>query len=344
MSVYYSVLVGLFGLGLIRMIKPQSHRLNRITAGGMALILTLVAGLRYMVGTDYMTYYQNYEIYKNIELDIFKEPGIKVIARLSAVILDRPETMFFIASVLTVGLMTVTIIRNSETYWLSILLYVFMCVWHGSFNGVRQYLAAAILFAGHFAIKNREFGKWLIVVLIASMFHVSAVIAILFYFFGNQGISWKQVPICGAIMLIGLTVYDKIFLAIGFLKGDELDTTISYITNSINPFRIAVAWVPVIFFLVFKRYFELNKKIIFYFNMSLLHAVLMTVASNSTYLGRIGIYTGVYNTIIWPLLLNKCDNRTRKILTILILMFYFFYWKEEASNRWLSTFRWVIFY
>jgi hypothetical protein len=174
------------------------------------------------------------------------------------------------------------------------------------------------------------------------MFHITAVIAVLFYFWGNQKISGKQVWISGLVILIGSTAYDRIFAMIGFLKGDELDTSLSYITNSINPFRILVAWVPVVFFVVFRQCFDSNdEKVAFYFNMSLLNAILMTVAMNSTYLGRVGIYTGVYNTITWPILLKPCNKQSKQILVFFMLILYFLYWRTEATGVWLSNFRWV---
>lgn len=139
--------------------KPQ-----KVVAFLMVAILALVAGLRYNVGTDYYNYYSSYNSFKEASLQIYDEPGIKIIARIASKIYDDPGTMMFLAAVITVVLMTVTIIRNSEMYWLSIILYIFLCCWHGCFNGVRQYLAAAILFAGHFFIKEQKFGWWCFVV------------------------------------------------------------------------------------------------------------------------------------------------------------------------------------
>ena len=40
------------------------------------------------------------------------------------------------------------------------MLYIFIGAWHGSFNGMRQYLAAAILFSGHRFIKERKFKEY----------------------------------------------------------------------------------------------------------------------------------------------------------------------------------------
>lgn len=342
MHVYYGVLIILGLLALVGGYEYEQQTTRKMANFFSISMLILVAGLRYRVGTDYGTYYVGYNAYKQAQLTLLNEPGLKIIARFSSVLIDRPETMFFIASVITVGLMTITIVRNSDDDGLSLLLYVLMCVWHGSFNGVRQYLAAAVLFAGHYFIKEKKFANWCGVVAIACMFHITAIIAILFYYWGNLKISWKQVWLSLGIIAVGLTVYDRIFSTIGFLKGDELNTELAYIQNGISPLRIAVAWTPVLFFIVFRnRYYEEDERESFYFNMSLLHAVLMTVAINSTYLGRVGIYTGVYNTITWPMLLERCNTGTRRMLTLLMVVFYFIYWRTEASNQWLSTFRWV---
>ena len=351
MSVYYMVIGVISCLAIFGNLAKRNTNFNaegvlcdseKTAAFLMVWILVLVAGLRYRVGTDYIAYYQNYEAYKLEKLSLIDEPGIRIIARASSMIYDRPETMIFIAAAITVAITTICIIKRSDIYWLSILLYVFTGTWHGCFNGVRQYLAASILFMGAYAIKEGKFLKWCLFVTIASMFHITSVIAIFFYFFGRQRISWKQVPICLFIIIAGVMGYDRIFEMIGFLQNSEVNTTYSYITNSINPLRIAVTWVPILFVLFFYSYFDKeDEKFRFYFNMTLLNAVLMTVASQSTYLGRIGIYTNVYTTIIWPLLVKKCNVRSQKVLIAMMLFMYFLYWHTEASGFYLNSFQWI---
>ena len=76
-------------------------------------------------------------------------------------------------------------------------------------------------------------------------------------------------------------------------------------------------------------------------NMSILHAILMTVAMNSTYLGRIGIYTGIYNTITWPLLVKVLEPKTKRLIIFVMLILYFIYWRTEASGPALINFNWI---
>lgn len=352
MIVYYTVIVSMLVLAAIDFQTSNEscyymgyRKMQKWTAFLMIATLALVAGLRYNVGTDYYNYYASYDYFKSVSLQLNDEPGIKIFARIASFIYDDPGTMMFLAAVITVILMTVTIIRNSEMCWLSMMLYILLCCWHGCFNGVRQYLAAAVLFAGHCFIKERKLVYWCIIVFIACMFHITAVVGIVFYFFPKAEISLKQVVFSIIFIYAGIKVYDKIFGFIGFLKSDTFDFTgvgSRYLTNSISPFRIAVAWVPLIFFWIFNKYYnKKNDKFKFYLNMSLLHATFMTTAMHSAYLGRIGIYTGVYNTLIWPLLIKKVEHRSQRLLIGIMLFFYFLYWRTEATGATLVNFRWL---
>ena len=308
-------------------------------------VLVLVAGLRYRVGADYVYYYTSYEGFKKAELNIFDEPGYKILARISGKIYDDPATVLFLAALITVSLMTITVIRNSEMYWISILLYIFLGEWSGCFNGIRQYLAIAILFAGHCYIKEKKFWHWLMIVFIAMLFHITAIVAVAFYFYPQMKISLKNIFFSVLVVFMGLQVYDKIFSFIGFIKQDELileGAASTYIMNSINPLRIAVSWIPVLFFLIFIKYYNINEdKFKFYMNMSILNACFMTAAMNSAYLGRVGGYTNIYNTIIWPLLLKKVEKRSRVILICIMLLCYMLYWLAEMSKEDLAVFTWI---
>lgn len=347
MGVYFGVVISLLVLIVLNgegknvsLSKPR-----KITMLLISIFLATVAGLRYGVGTDYFGYYKRYELLKSSPMLFYDEPAINIIARVASYIFDDPATMMFLAAFITVVLITKTIYKNSDIYALSILLYIFMGYWHGCFNGVRQYLATAILFAGHSYIKERKFGKWCLVVCMASLCHITAVIGIFFYFYPQIKISMKNILVSTCVAFVGMNLYDYIFDMIEFLKNDTLDLTgqgASYLTNSINPLRIAVAWIPVIFFMFFRKYYDKNDdKFHFYMNMTILHAIFMTTAIKSTYLGRIEIYTGLYNTITWPLLLRKVEPSSKKIMVLFMLIGYAIYWCFEISGESLVDFQWI---
>lgn len=353
MAVYFLMILVLsllfifnaYYLQKIKLNSVQEQRPMKAVIFFVVSVLVLVAGLRYRVGADYVYYYTSYDGFKKAELNIFDEPGYKILAKISEKIYDDPATVLFLAAFITVSLMTVTVIRNSDMYWISILLYIFLGEWSGCFNGVRQYLAIAILFAGHGYIKKKKFWHWLMIVFVAMLFHITAIIGIVFYFYPRIKVSLKNIFLSVLIVFMGLQVYDRIFSFIGFIKQDEMileGIGSTYIMNEINPLRILVAWVPVFFFILFIKYYDTKQeRFQFYMNMSILNACFMTVAMNSAYLGRIGGYTNIYNTIIWPLLLKKVEKRSRVVLICVMLLCYILYWLTEMSKEDLAVFTWI---
>lgn len=353
MTVYYSVIAGLMICFVVNSVLNkrtysytiQDRKPTKMISIIIILILALVAGLRYNVGSDFYFYYSNYDYYKTAELQIFNEPGIRILARIAGYLYDDPATLIFLSAVITVVLITVTILRNSEMYWLSILLYIFLGGWAGCFNGIRQYLAVAVLFAGHHYIKERNIWKWLVVVAVASLFHITAIIAVFFYFYPKIKLSFENIFLSILAAFVGIRIYDRIFAFIEFLRQKELifeGERATYLLNSINPLRIAVAWVPIVFFLIFFKYYDVkNSEFNFYINMSILNACLMTVAMNSAYAGRVGSYTNMYNAIVWPLLLKQTNRQSRAILIFLMILLYMLYWVTEMSKADLATFSWI---
>ena len=85
-----------------------------------AIPLILVAGLRWKVGTDYGTYagiYLNNS--GNFNIDLY-EPGFDMLSLISSFISEDYFIMFFISSVLTIGLFVWTIYKYSDYYLLSV--------------------------------------------------------------------------------------------------------------------------------------------------------------------------------------------------------------------------------
>ena len=352
MAVYFWMILGLGACFTLNTYYEQKNRMcsqtgkpTKVTSVLIVAILALIAGLRYKVGADFDFYYLNYGYYKSADLKFLDEPGIRIIARIAKHIYDDPATMIFIAALITVSLMVITILKNSEMYWLSVLLYVFLGDWSGSFNGIRQYLAVAVLFAGHRYIKEKKLFHWLLTVVIATTFHITAIIGVFFYFYPRIKLSVKSIVVSVIAAYIGLNIYDRIFELIGLLKQDELileGEKATYILNAINPLRIAVAWVPVAFFLVFMKYYDIKQEQFrFYMNMSILNACLMTTAMNSAYLGRVGSYTSAYNALVWPLLLKPIKKESRGIFIFVMLICYMLYWLTEMSKEDLSVFLWI---
>lgn len=306
-----------------------------VYASVIALILIFTSGFRLGVGTDYWSYAAGYagraaRVWEDIKR--FNEPGLGIINKLAGSIYDHYISMFVAAAFITIGLNVKTISKYTEDFTLSIMLYIFIGAWHGSFNGVRQYLAATVLFAGHRLIFEKKFLKYCLVVLLAMSFHATAIIMLPFYFIVNRKINIGTI----LIILIGATIirysYDPLFSLMGLLRGKELGDY-EYMQTSVKVFRVLVAFAPLALTLLISKKRRDFPENTFYINLLIVNAALMFSASGSAYLARIGIYTEIYATLAFPMLLKEMRKINADLIKAAILGFYAIFWYVEVSTR-----------
>lgn len=355
--VYFAVLAVVIALGSAAEANPKSCltrkgiyiRPDPGAALILSVVLILVCGLRYRVGTDFMAYYRNRVTDLNVvwrSLITFKEPGIKILSFLSHAIYDNGQSLIFLSSLITVGLYCWTIYRYHSMYLIAMLFYLFLGDWQGSFNGVRQYLAAAILFAGHRFIPDRKLWQYCLVVFAATLFHTTAIVMILPYFLFNRKPDITQLVLLTVGAVVIRFSYSIIFNLIGSYKGSAMNVEgDAYLTNDVNILRILVAFIPVGIYIFFCQKDKQTREQDFYINAVFFNAFSMMAGMGSTYLARIGIYTSAAMVIGYGHVFQLIeDEKTRKIVIYVAMGVYFLYWVYSLQNGSLTPFRWCFEY
>jgi transmembrane protein EpsG len=345
---YYVVLILLSILAIESKIK-QFYRFRTCNVILAGFILILFSGLRYNVGTDYMTYTYNYIIYRDEPLFSTIQFSLSIIAKGALFIYDDPITWIFLMSFMTIGLIIWTIYRKSPCVYLSIFLFIFMGMLAASFNLVKQYAAIAILFAAQDFIVKKKFRWWLCSCMVATTFHVSAIFMVPIYFLVNRKIDWHQFFLLSTIGVIISFCYVYLFDIISLLKeGDGItDITSDIATTNVNYLRVMVNCSPAILYFISKKRFSTeevsNKNFLLYANMSILNSVLSLASMNSVYLSRFFSYTNIYGVLFMPYLLSKFDRNSRYILTTIILLLYFIFWNYDIwKNSTTKEFQWIL--
>ena len=180
-----------------------------------------------------------------------------------------------------------TVYRNSTQLFMAGMLFVFLGCWHGAFNGVRQYLAAAIIFAAYPFLRNRQFWKWTLFVFIAFLFHKSAVVMIVPYFFAHRKIDWKNILFVIACSILVFYSYDRLYGIIDTIMGEEIKWSYSYMSHSLNILRVLVGVAPAVYYLAAFRNIEKDEDTVFWLNSLIIHAVAIVVSSQSSYIARV---------------------------------------------------------
>lgn len=324
--------------------KHSKRTLILLVLSVIPLIFT--AGFRYKIGADFTAYYNVDKVYKAnfwdalIRLD---EPGILLIINFTKLFSTDGAAYIFNFSLFTILLSTIVLLRYTDDYLFTMMLYIFCGCWHGTFNGVRQYLAATILLLGLHYIREKKLVKYAIVVFIAFLFHKSAIVMMVPYFVMRNKINTRNVLLLTAgTMLIAMN-YDTIFSLIGALKEHDviMDT---YATASVNGLRILANAAPAIVAIVLNRGRELDEDETFCINGLIINAAAMLAAANSTYLARISVYTGYFI----PLCLSRVVRMKNKHLELslriaIVVLFAVFWYVEVSSYPALNDFKWVFY-
>lgn len=321
----------------------SSPFMSRLMVFGAASVLVLFAGLRYRVGTDYSGYVANYGMYKESfseDFWSFNEPGIKALANVASWIRDEPSTLIFLASLMTVGGMLWTYARYSPAVTFSFVLFALAGPWIGSFNGVRQYLACAVLVLGHRFIFDRKPVRYALVILVASLFHASALLAFLLYLVPSSRLRPFGFVVVFVLSFVALGSSESVLGFVGDFKGDEV--TSAYATTAVSPLRIAVACAPLLLYTM-KPPAWAGKDEWFYRNLAVVHATVMLAASWSAYISRFGIYTSAFIPLFLVRLANFPDARTTSMVRTAIVLLYAVYWyldvvPSDALNNYRTVF------
>lgn len=146
------------------------------------LLLIIITGFRYNVGTDYQGYVTNFNLFETSNIGRF-EITFQIITGIAHFFNLNQQFLF-----LTYAAITYTFIYLSVKYFDKlgeyrhfIIMLVLLYILFNSFNTIRQMAAVAIFFYSLRFIIEKKIFKYFIFIFIASLFHQSALICFIFY-------------------------------------------------------------------------------------------------------------------------------------------------------------------
>ena len=215
----YNILIGiLLFFCLLSVIKPKNNLILIITTVALICIASLKS---ISVGTDSWNYF-NY--FTRID-ELYDEPvfigvqrGWYFFNRFFHDLFNYDIFLFACYGIMIAGFSSY-IAKNSKNYAFSMLLFVLMYFFCSSLNIMRQYIAIGIVYyALNFLEKDVK--RYSILVLLASLFHFSALICLLFIFLPKLNItkSWIPVIIIVGSYIIGFFFSETLFRFVNILQ------------------------------------------------------------------------------------------------------------------------------
>lgn len=313
---------------------------NRIGLGALFTLLFVVSALRFRTGNDYEMYIDKFH---DAYYDYFvvTEPGFNLIVK-GVYILFNGEwylIVFALFACLTMIMFLKAMYDLSKDFLMTFFLFMALGFYYQSLNTVRYYLALAIVFYSMKYVLSKKYVRFIIAVLIACMFHKTALIVIPLYILAN--VAWKKwhLIVMGALSLTGL-IFSKWYLKIMLLIYPSYVEEEEYLqAGTMGLFNIIRCAAVIILALIFyKEAIKDNKENRFYLYLNVGALVLYICFSFVPFLSRIGYYLTVSQIVFIPnILCAVSDDKKRKIFRALVVMagiafFAMFLYKAGAEN------------
>ena len=237
MLIYFLLLIGSMAVGIPLCRVKHGKKIYCVLFG---VIFFIVAALRYDVGYDYNLYgnwYVQSQLQSVEDIGAMKqEKGFLIPMKLLSDVFSDYQVMFvLIAAVFAVAVMLYIYHNSEKPYW-SVFCFLAFGLFFNSMNFMRQMIAAVIIVYAFRYIKKKQYFRFLIMTLFASVFHVSALIMVVFYFLLRIKMNWISLGVYSAVMLIYMLFSEKLinFITRYVYTGYKLGSN-PEITNGVNP-------------------------------------------------------------------------------------------------------------
>lgn len=246
----------------------------------------------------------------------------------------EPRVFIEIISFITIVPLLYFYFNYSGDLKFAFLLFVLSGCWEHSMNGLRQYLACAIMLMALSLLYKRKWYLYIPIVILAAQIHTSAYIFIVVYFIANKpawGKFTKIMLVIGLFLLVTYPVTGS-FMNNLFVESTDYGSKYNIVefSNNINMFRLAVMSVPVVVsFINRKNMIGKYKYYDIVFNMSLLCAMCTLMGMFSAVYARLNLYFEVFNVmlLVWNINDMVKQEKYKWIKSVCIVCFiaYFIY-------------------
>lgn len=307
---------------------------NRLMVLVVTATLVAISGLRKNIG-DTVFYIQSYRNNSFALEDVLsgKDVGFGFLQMVLKQISDDPQVLLFTCALITNGLIVMVLYKYTRLFELSIFVYITAGMYLVSMNGMRQYLAAAIIFAATKYIFDGSWKKYSLIIFLASFIHGSALILIPMYFIVRRK-AWTfttlMILMFAVLLAMGYSqISDILFAAIEDTQYSEYK---NFSEGGANIIRVIVYAVPIILaFMGRHKLREIFPNSDYIVNMAILGLVFMVISTQNWIFARFSIYFGLYNLILISWIVKTFVRKEQILVYYAIILFYLVYCFYEQA-------------
>lgn len=325
---------------LLFLISRSSQRLtlekkNRATIWCFFGILLLILMLRNVkVGTDIQGYLSNFKEIRDVKFSRiferfdFYEKGYTLFLKLTSIFI-RNEQLFLALIALIGALPLAKLYESSENALLTISIFIIVPNFTMLFSGIRQIIALALVAISYRFVKEKKLIKFVLIIVVAFLFHQSAILALLLYPVYHMNITKLKMMIISPIFVLCLIFNKPIFEFLLSLSGKYAD---------IYEFEETGAYTMIILFALFLIFSyiaptkdKLDKETVGLRNILVLVTFLQTFALSNPVAMRMNLYFIMFVPLLMPRIISRCGELNKKayrfvgLIMISFFIVYYFY-------------------
>ncbi len=153
-------------------------------------IIFIIAAIRVNVGNDYISYVKWFDNINGIKK--INDIGFNVLILFIKIFTNNSQWIFVISSLIINVFIFLTMKEEQEYYDISMLLFITLSFFFSSNNTIRQWIAISFILFSFRYIKQKKKYKFIVTILLASSFHILAILCTPLYFLLNFNLEKKK--------------------------------------------------------------------------------------------------------------------------------------------------------
>lgn len=304
-------------------------------------ILLIIAGpvfisaIRYDVGTDYLNYVTLFKDINSLPLNFIikrygNEPLYLIINKIAYILFKKPWGVFFLSSLIihTFTMLGIDFFKEHLSMPMALFIY-YMYHFNYGLNGIRQMIAISIVFYSLKYIYQRRPLKYIIFIIVATMFHNTAIICVMFYLIASKGYNVSYNKNIKKLIFYTIILLSPILVSLGLKTLIRFPIFAQYehyiIEGASFGIGLLIDILPIIIPVFFYRKQITRKDQLLepFIDLMLLNIPFQLAGYLVNWGGRLSLYTNIFYYLLPPILIHSLYKRNNKRILNMYYVVYF---------------------
>lgn len=292
----------------------------------MIILFVLVATRSLTTGNDTQMYLNVFKNCSALKWDAvifggYFEGGYLIFNVLISYISSSPRFFMFVMSFVFNLVIYKFIKDNSNNYFLSVLMYICMLFFYTSMTMMRQFLAMMVILSSLKYVKEKKLPLFILSVILASLFHTSALTCFIIYPIYHIKYTHKKAFIICVVSVFCLLLLQPIVTFLMNLVGRTNYYESQFGSNKLaNTLSFTINIVLFLFALMSKN--KNIKNYDFYLYILLISAAVNFISTDMNIISRAADYFDIFAIICIPNIVYSLKNKNTKMICSLILLIF----------------------